>query len=110
MQRRHIQADPLTCRNTLKPHVDYDGTLVWPCKATINVPPVHVNVLDHRDVDDLYAEACRRVDPTRFKGPASNQCGADCNWAKNYPTDAYRHGLEHPLALVREMVEFAFAR
>lgn len=110
MNDRLLRSAPLSCRNTLKPHVDYDGHLIWPCKATLNVAPVNVNVLDHEDVDGLYAAASRRVDPTRFKGPADNQCGADCNWAQNYTTDAYRHGLEHPLSLAREMLEFAFTR
>jgi hypothetical protein len=84
--------------------------LVWPCKSSVNVAPARVRVLDHEDVDSLYAAASELVDPTRFKGPAKNQCGADCNWAQNYTTDAYRHGLEHPLALLRETVEFAFTR
>lgn len=110
MNERLLRSEPLSCRNTLKPHVDYDGSLVWPCKATINVPPVSVPVLEHHDIDALYAAASREVDPTRFKGPASNQCGADCNWAQNYTTDAYRHGLDNPLSLLREMLEFAFTR
>ncbi|NOY91467.1 MAG: radical SAM protein [Deltaproteobacteria bacterium] len=107
---RLLRSEPLTCRNTLKPHIDYDGSLVWPCKSSVNVAPERLRVLDHADVDALYAAASELVDPTRFKGPAKNQCGADCNWAQNYSTDAYRHGLEHPLSLLRETIEFAFTR
>jgi len=107
---RLLRSSELTCRNTLKPHIDYDGSLVWPCKSSVNVTPERVRVLDHPDVDSLYAAASKLVDPTRFKGEAKNQCGADCNWAQNYTTDAYRHGLEHPLSLLRETLEFAFRR
>ena len=38
--------------------------------------------------------------------PAANQCGAECNWAQNYTTDAYAHGLEHPASLLRDVIEF----
>ena len=39
-------------------------------------------------------------------GPGPDQCGANCNWAQNYTTDAYHHGLEHPLSLVGEVASF----
>lgn len=106
MNERLLTSAPKSCRNTLKPHVDHDGGLVWPCKSTVNVPPVKVSVLSHPHVDSLYTACCLQVDPTRFHGPARNQCGADCNWAQNYTTDAYVHGLETPLSLVRDVVEF----
>jgi MoaA/NifB/PqqE/SkfB family radical SAM enzyme len=106
MNERLLRSGPLDCRNTLKPHIDHDGSLFWPCKASVNVAPKHVRVLDFDDVDGLYAHACRLVDPTRFHGPAANQCGASCNWAQNYTTDAYAHGLRHPLSLVREVAQF----
>ncbi|MBS1150476.1 MAG: radical additional 4Fe4S-binding domain protein [Myxococcaceae bacterium] len=102
---RLLGSAPLDCRNTLKPHVDFDGRLAWPCKATVNVSPEYVDVLEFDDVDALYAHACSRVEPTRFHGPASNQCGADCNWAQNYTTDAYAHGLRKPWTLVREVLD-----
>jgi len=57
-------------------------------------------------VDALYAAACREIEPTRFHGPARNQCGAECNWAQNYTTDAYAYGLGRPLSLARDVVEF----
>ncbi len=105
LNRRLLSAAPLDCRNTLKPHIDYDGHLWWPCKASVNVEPERIDVLQFRDVDSLWAHAARRVDPTRFHGPARNQCGAACNWAQNYTTDAYAHGLRHPTALLGEVAE-----
>jgi MoaA/NifB/PqqE/SkfB family radical SAM enzyme len=110
MNRRLLGAEPLHCRNTLKPHVDYDGRLFWPCKASVNVEPERIQVLDFEDVESLYAHAAARIDPTGFHGPAPDQCGANCNWAQNYTTDAYAHGLAHPLSLVGEIAEFIRAR
>ena len=72
--------------------------------------PEYVNVLDYDNVDDLYKAACRRIDPTRFHGPAKNQCGGDCNWAQNYTTDAYVHGLEHPSSLLMDIFDFVARR
>lgn len=106
MLKRLLWAEPLECRNTLKPHIDFDGTLQWPCKATVNVPPVSVDVLAFDDVDSLYDSASSRIEPTKFHGPACNQCGANCNWAQNYSTDAYAHGLKRPLSLLGEVSEF----
>ena len=106
MNRRLLGSAPKTCRNTLKPHIDHDGCLVWPCKSSMNVSPVKVRVLDFPDVDALYAHAATLVEPTQFHGPASNQCGAECNWAQNYTTDTYAYGLEHPLSLVADIAEF----
>jgi MoaA/NifB/PqqE/SkfB family radical SAM enzyme len=106
LNERLLGSAPLDCRNTLKPHIDHDGALLWPCKASVHVTPERVRVLDFDDVDGLYAHAARLVSPTRFHGPAKNQCGANCNWAQNYTTDAYAHGLRHPLSLVREAVQF----
>src|SRR5690606_8504973 len=106
MNRRLLRSEPLHCRNTLKPHVDYDGHLNWPCKASVNVTPERIQVLDFEDLDSLYAHACTKVDPTRFHGPAKNQCGAICNWAQNYTTDAYAHGLRNRLSLLGEVADF----
>ena len=107
LNRRLLRSEPKECRNTLKPHVDFDGRLFWPCKASVNVEPERINVLDFEDVDSLYAHGATRVDPTRFCGPAKNQCGASCNWAQNYSTDSYAYGLHHPGQLVREALQFA---
>jgi len=106
MNRRMLHGEPLTCRNTLKPHVDFDGCVYWPCKASVNVEPARIDVLDFHSVDELYAHAVREIDPTRFHGPARNQCGANCNWAQNYSVDAYAHGLRHPTSLLGEVTSF----
>ncbi|MBW1880937.1 MAG: radical SAM protein [Deltaproteobacteria bacterium] len=106
MNRRMLHSEPFECRNTLKPHVDYDGHLVWPCKSTQNVAPAYVQVLDFQHVDDIYDAASRLVNPNGFHGPAKNQCGGSCNWAQHYTTDAYAHGLERPLSLVGEVRGF----
>ena len=108
MNRRLLGSAKLQCRNTIKPHVDYDGHLYWPCKSCQNVAPRRINVLDFENVDALYAHACELIEPTRFHGPAANQCGAECNWAQNYTTDAYAHGLDHPETLVKESVRFVW--
>lgn len=106
MNRRLLRSEPLECRNTLKPHIDFDGRLAWPCKASVNVKPEYIDVLQYEHVDALWAAATAKVNPTRFHGPACNQCGANCNWAQNYSTDAYAHGLRHPTALIGEVRDF----
>ena len=107
MNERLLRAAPLNCRNTLKPHVDFDGHLFWPCKASCNVAPARIRVLDFKDVDALYAHAVTQLEPTRFHGPARNQCGGDCNWAQNYTTDEYAFGLQSPWHLLGAMRRFA---
>lgn len=104
--RRLLTSAPFDCRNSLKPHVDFDGHLIWPCKSTVNVEPEYVDILKHDHVDSLYAEATARIDPTHFQGSGPDQCGGQCNWAQNYSTDAYFHGLAHPLSLLRDVVGF----
>jgi hypothetical protein len=110
MLRRLLWSEPLVCRNTLKPHVDHDGRLFWPCKASVNVEPARIDVLQFADVESLYRYAVAQVDPTAFRGSGPRQCGANCNWAQNYSTDAYAHGLQHPLGLVAEIAEFLRGR
>lgn len=102
LNRRLLGSEPLVCRNTLKPHVDHDGTLFWPCKAAVAVEPLRADVLAFDDVDTLWDHCARQVDPAGF----ASRCGARCNWAQNYSTDAYAHGLAHPLSLVAEVKEF----
>jgi MoaA/NifB/PqqE/SkfB family radical SAM enzyme len=102
LNRRLLGSEPLACRNTLKPHVDHDGSLFWPCKAAAAAEPLRVDVLAFDHVDDLWDHCARQVDPRGF----SERCGARCNWAQNYSTDAYAHGLLHPLSLLGEVAEF----
>ncbi|MBX3268800.1 MAG: radical SAM protein [Sandaracinaceae bacterium] len=102
MLERLLSSTPLTCRNTLKPHIDHDGKLFWPCKASVAVEPVTLDVRDFAHVDALWAHAAAAIDPRGF----SSRCGARCNWAQNYTTDAYAHGLVEPLSLLREVRGF----
>ena len=106
LNERLLRSAPLTCRNALKPHIDHDGSLLWPCKATVNVEPEAVNVLAFDHVDSLYEAAVQRIDPTDFHGPGPAQCGGNCNWAQNYSTDTYVHGLAHPMELLRTVWDF----
>lgn len=110
LNRRMLFSEPLNCRTTLKPQVDFDGKMFWPCKATVNVKPETVDVLSYDSVDDLYRAASERVDATGFHGPAKNQCGASCNWAQYYMTDDYLHGLEHPMSMARQVLQFVLGR
>ncbi len=110
MNERLLRSAPLQCRNSLKPHIDYDGALLWPCKATVNVAPEHIDVKRFDSVDALYAHASERVDPKDFHGPGPEQCGADCNWAQNYSTDAYVNGLQRPWTLLSEVGHFLSSR
>ncbi|MCA9607507.1 MAG: hypothetical protein KC619_17995, partial [Myxococcales bacterium] len=99
MLRRLLRSAPLVCRNTLKPHVDHDGRVFWPCKAAVDVTPVTFDVREFDHVDALWDRASAAIDPTGF----SDRCGASCNWAQNYSTDAYAHGLTHPWSLLGEV-------
>ncbi len=110
MNTRLLRSARLQCRNALKPHIDFDGHLIWPCKATVNTAPERIDVTRFDSVDALYAHAAERVDPTDFHGPGPDQCGADCNWAQNYSTDAYVTGLLRPWTLAGEVRDFLRAR
>ncbi len=68
----------------------------------VAVEPRAIPVLDFDDVDSLYEHAARQIDPTDFQ----SRCGASCNWAQNYSTDAYVDGLHHPASLLREVAGF----
>jgi hypothetical protein len=102
MNERMLFAETLQCRNTLKPHVDFNGKLFWPCKASVDVLPLEIDVLDFDDVGAIYDYGSRHIDPTGFQ----QRCGARCNWSQNYTTDAYAFGLSHPLSIAREIVNF----
>ncbi len=110
MNERLLRSAPLDCRNALKPHVDCDGRLAWPCKAAVNVEPEWIDVRRFESVDALYEHARGRISPDGFHGQGPEQCGAQCNWAQNYTTDAYAHGLDHPLSLLGEVTRFLGSR
>lgn len=92
-----VKGAPYKCYTTLKPHVNPNGDVVWPCKATVNVKPEFVNVLDYDNVKELWDAAAKRLNVNDFHGPAKNQCGGHCNWLQNYTTARYIAALEHPL-------------
>jgi MoaA/NifB/PqqE/SkfB family radical SAM enzyme len=102
MNERMLTAQPLDCRNTLKPHIDYDGRLFWPCKAAVDVAPLEINVLDFPNVEAIYRYGTAHINPTGFR----LRCGARCNWSQHYTTDAYAYGLAHPWSIAREIVDF----
>ena len=102
-------AAPYRCLTALKPHVWSNGSICWPCRASANVEPVDVNLLDYRSFDKAYEAASRLISPDFFHGPARNQCGGNCAWMQNYTTARYLDGLTRPIrsGFVRELFEFA---
>ncbi len=102
MNQRLLRNASLDCRNTLKPHVDHDGRLAWPCKASADIAPTWLDVLQFKDVETLYDHARQLVDPAGFQ----QRCGAACGWAQNYTTDEYAHGLASPFGLVSAVSGF----
>jgi len=109
--RRLLHAEPYECLTALKPHVWSNGEICWPCRASINVPPVNIDLLEHDSFDAAYAAGRRRINPDRFHGPASNQCGGSCAWMQNYTTARYGDALRDPLGsgIVPEIFDFAFS-
>ncbi len=102
---KFLYAKPYTCLTTMKPHIGPDGSLPWPCRASINVEPIYLNVLNYSSVDEMYDEAARFINPTNFHGPARNQCGGNCAWYQNYTTEVYRETLLHPWKFIPESRE-----
>jgi len=104
--QRLLGQEPIHCLPTLKAHIDPDGSMWWPCKPCVNVPPVKIEVLEHDTLDGVWASGRRLVDPTGFHGSGPQQCGADCGWAQNYAADLYAEGLRHPLRLLGAIRDF----
>jgi len=104
-----LGSSKIVCRPSLKPHVDIDGSLIWPCKTKSSIEPVRINMLEYESLDAAYSAAAKLIDPANIHGNGPGQCGADCNWMQNYVTDIYARGLENPLSsgLLSEMFEFA---
>ena len=105
-----LHVKPYTCLPTLRPHVDPDGRIAWPCRAPKNVEPVYVNLLDYDNVDDCWEAARKLMSATEFHGPGPQQCGDNCAWMQNYTTARYHEFLTDPLrsGIVSEINEFAF--
>jgi len=105
-----LQARPYTCLPTLRPHVDPDGRISWPCRGPKHVDPVSVNILDYENLDQCWLAADKLMSAISFHGPGPNQCGDNCAWAQNYTTARYHDFLTDPLhsGIVGEVREFAF--
>jgi len=105
-----LYVKPYHCLPTLRPHVDPDGQIAWPCRAPKNTDPVYVNLLDHRTVDDCWKEAQSKMSANNFHGPGPEQCGDNCAWMQNYTTARYHDFLTDPLGsgIISEIKEFAF--
>ncbi len=105
-----LQVKPYVCLPTLRPHVDPDGRIAWPCRAPKNVEPVYLNLLDYENVDDCWDVAQKLMSATNFHGPGPKQCGDNCAWMQNYTTARYHEFLTKPLrsGIVSEIREFAF--
>jgi MoaA/NifB/PqqE/SkfB family radical SAM enzyme len=105
-----LHVKPYTCLPTLRPHVDPDGRIAWPCRAPKNVEPVYVNLLDYKNVDEAWEAAQRMKSATDFHGPGPEQCGDTCAWMQNYTTARYLEFLKDPLGAgaVSEIKEFSF--
>lgn len=103
-----LTSRPIHCHPSLKPHIDMDGSVVWPCKAKSRLKPVKVNVLDYESLDDVYQAAAKIICVDNIHGQGPNQCGADCNWMQNYVSDIYVRSLTEPVKsnLLLEMAEF----
>jgi MoaA/NifB/PqqE/SkfB family radical SAM enzyme len=108
--RMLLYVEPYTCLPTLRPHVDPDGRIAWPCRGPKHGSPIGINLLDHRTVDECWAAAQTQKDATNFHGDGPNQCGDLCAWMQNYTTARYHEALVDPLGagLISEIREFAF--
>ncbi len=109
---RLLTCEPYECLTALKPHVWSNGEICWPCRASSNVEPVPVRLLDHTTFDQAYEAGRRRINPNFFHGQAKNQCGGNCAWMQNYTTARYMDGITNPLnsGFLTELHEFALNR
>ncbi len=107
--KRLLYSEPYQCLTALKPHVWSDGSICWPCRASINVKPENINLLDYDSFDEAYEAGRKLINPNSFHGPAANQCGGQCSWMQNYTTARYLDGLTNPIGsgFLGELFEFA---
>lgn len=105
-----LQVRPYLCLPTLRPHVDPDGRIAWPCRGPKHVDPVYVNVLEYQNLDAVWAAADRMKSAAHFHGPGLEQCGDNCAWMQNYTTARYHEFLTDPLGsgIFSELREFMF--
>lgn len=105
-----LWAKDYKCQTTLKPHIWSNGSICYPCRASHNVKPVDINLLDYHSFDEAYDAGRKLINPDNFHGMAVNQCGGDCAWMQNYTTARYVEGVTDPLGsgFFDEIREFAF--
>lgn len=105
-----LEVKPYTCLPTLRPHVDPDGRIAWPCRAPKNMDPAYVSILDHDNVDSAWDSANKLKSAANFHGQSPEQCGDNCAWMQNYTTARYHDFMTDPLnsGIVSEIKEFAF--
>lgn len=110
--KKLLFAEPLVCHPTLKPHVDIDGQLYWPCKTASAIEPLKLNLLEYDSLKSAYAAANKMRNVAGIHGPGPEQCQAQCNWMQNYVSDRIASGLAQPLqsGLLGEALEFAGVR
>jgi MoaA/NifB/PqqE/SkfB family radical SAM enzyme len=108
--KRLLYAEPYQCLTALKPHVWSNGEICWPCRASANVKPVEINLLDYNSFDEAYEAGRKLINPNFFHGPGKNQCGGQCSWMQNYTTSRYLDGITNPISsgFISELKEFAF--
>lgn len=101
---------PPNCLPTLRPQIDPDGLIAWPCRATRNVQPVYINLLQHRTLDDAWETGRHHISATNFYGDGDDQCGEVCMYMKTYTTARYFEALANPLqsGYLSEMFDFVF--
>jgi len=105
-----LNVRPYHCLPTLRPHVDPDGRVAWPCRAPKHIEPAFVNLLDHPDLDSAWKDVQARMSATNFHGQGPTQCGDNCAWMQNYTTARYHDFLTDPLhaGMFSEIRDFAF--
>ena len=105
-----LEVKPYVCLPTLRPHVDPDGNISWPCRAPKNVSPVSLNILDFDSVDDCWKALDKLKTATNFHGNGKDQCGDMCAWMQNYTTARYHDFLTDPMhaGMISEIKDFAF--
>lgn len=92
-----VRGEKIECFPSLIPHVDGDGYTYWPCKASSNIKPVKLNVLDYRSFDELYMVAEEMISVKEIHGNGPGQCGSDCHWMQNHVSDALAKGIAKPI-------------
>ncbi|MHA1386170.1 MAG: radical SAM protein [Candidatus Helarchaeota archaeon] len=91
MLEKALTAKGIHCYPTVFDHVDYDGSIYWPCKAYKDA--VMVNVLKYKNIDEVHKVAEKLINPNFFHGQGENQCKGSCSWMQNVVTDVYARAL-----------------